>query len=155
MSKLYRHYDEAGVLLYVGVSLNALNRLSQHKESHWFHDIASVKIEGLPSREDALAAETKAIQAENPLYNIQKKYSREDLTKTEESRTQLTRRIVSFHPMYTISEAADILSTCASAVKRLIDAGKLGSVPGLGRNKRMVTGWQIIEFIEHLEASNK
>ncbi len=67
---LYRHFDAQGRLLYVGISLSAVKRLSQHgKESRWANQIANVTIETLPSREDALEAERQAIIAERPLYN--------------------------------------------------------------------------------------
>ena len=49
VNHLYRHYDANGELLYVGISLNALNRLAQHREvSAWFPDIAKVTIESAP-----------------------------------------------------------------------------------------------------------
>lgn len=68
---LYRHFDAAGRLLYVGVSLNAINRLSQHRDNaHWFNDIARVTIKWLPTRSSALAAEAVAIATERPMHNI-------------------------------------------------------------------------------------
>lgn len=67
---LYRHFDAAGRLLYVGISLSAVQRLAQHKQaSHWFAQIARVDVEWLPSRHDALRAESKAIANEAPLHN--------------------------------------------------------------------------------------
>lgn len=69
-TNLYRHRDEAGRLLYVGISLNALTRLRQHQAgSGWFQKIARVDIETHPSRSAALAAENRAIRNEAPLYN--------------------------------------------------------------------------------------
>ena len=67
---LYRHFDERGKLLYVGVSLSAIQRLAQHKHhSHWFNSIEKITIEQFPSREEALDAEKIAIQKEGPLHN--------------------------------------------------------------------------------------
>lgn len=66
---LYRHFDDAGQLLYVGISLSALARLSSHRSSPWFDSISVVKIETLSSRSEALIAERKAIINEKPLHN--------------------------------------------------------------------------------------
>jgi hypothetical protein len=70
---VYRHYDANDVLLYIGASRSALHRLSEHKTTaHWFWQIATVKIEHFATREDAALAETVAIAAELPLYNIER-----------------------------------------------------------------------------------
>lgn len=69
---LYRHFDDAGKLLYVGISLNAAARLSQHmRAARWKGRIARVEIETHPSRTAALRAEAEAIVAERPPFNIQ------------------------------------------------------------------------------------
>jgi|HubBroStandDraft_6_1064221.scaffolds.fasta_scaffold00050_23 hypothetical protein len=66
---LYRHFDADGVLLYVGISLRPIIRLSQHKASSWFDLIKKVEIQQCADREEALAMETLAIQSESPKYN--------------------------------------------------------------------------------------
>ncbi len=67
---LYRHFDAKGKLLYVGVSLNALQRLEHHRStSHWFRDIRKITIEYHEGRYASLVAEHNAIKNENPLYN--------------------------------------------------------------------------------------
>jgi len=72
--KLYRHYNDSGELLYVGVSLNAIQRLTQHNESSsWADDIAHIDIETFPDKEIALKYEKWAIQHEEPLHNIKHK----------------------------------------------------------------------------------
>jgi len=70
---LYRHFDADGELLYVGISLSVMQRLSQHSSSPWSDKIARVEIEHLESREAALEAEGKAIASENPAFNIYRK----------------------------------------------------------------------------------
>ncbi len=67
--QLYRHFDAAGDLLYVGISLSAVSRLSQHKNSAWFAEIKRVEIEHYPTRDEALDMEALAIRNENPRYN--------------------------------------------------------------------------------------
>ena len=68
-TNLYRHFDENGALLYVGISLSAVQRLKQHEKSGWFEEIASVTIESFDTRELALLAEKEAIEQEFPMYN--------------------------------------------------------------------------------------
>lgn len=90
---LYRHFDADGKLLYVGVSLNAVARLSQHKlNAGWFGQIASVTIEWLGSRHAALDAELRAIRTETPAWN---KVGRKAVTKafeTSSARISLSKR---------------------------------------------------------------
>lgn len=70
---LYRHYDANNELLYVGISLSAVNRLQGHKRSaEWYDDIAFMSVEYFSTRAEAEAAETKAIREERPRHNIAK-----------------------------------------------------------------------------------
>jgi len=70
MVSLYRHYDYNSKLLYVGISLNALNRLNQHENnSEWYYQISRVEIEHYATLADALKAEKAAITNELPIYN--------------------------------------------------------------------------------------
>lgn len=67
---LYRAFDEQGVLLYVGISLSAIMRLSAHRRSSgWYGRCARLEITSFPSRSEALAAEIDAIVKENPVFN--------------------------------------------------------------------------------------
>jgi hypothetical protein len=66
---LYRHYDAEGRLLYVGISLSAVQRLAQHADKDWSADIRRVEIEMHPDRGTAEAAEKAAIKAESPIHN--------------------------------------------------------------------------------------
>ncbi len=69
-TQLYRHYSKDGTLLYVGVSLSAIKRLSEHnKESRWFPTISRVEIETYATREEALQKEKQTIKEETPLWN--------------------------------------------------------------------------------------
>ena len=75
--QLYRHFGENDELLYVGISLATVVRLSQHKESPWFYQIKRVEIEQCSDRQEALAKETLAIKSENPKYNKMHSLNRE------------------------------------------------------------------------------
>jgi hypothetical protein len=69
-TELYRHYDDAGNLLYIGISLSTAHRLGQHRlTSKWSHRVATITIERFATRDEALAAELRAIQTESPLFN--------------------------------------------------------------------------------------
>ena len=69
---LYRHFDAAGRLLYVGISLSAVARASQHRDQPWFMEMATMTTEWLSSREEAHAAERAAIRDEKPVHNKQR-----------------------------------------------------------------------------------
>ena len=72
---LYRHFTKHNTLLYIGISLSAIYRLSQHaRQSHWYRMIDYIRIVHYPSRESALKAEYKAIKKEKPKFNIVHKY---------------------------------------------------------------------------------
>lgn len=67
---LYRLYDAAGVLLYVGISKSAIHRLHQHLEAQpWADQIASQTVERFASRRELEDAERAAIKAEKPRFN--------------------------------------------------------------------------------------
>jgi hypothetical protein len=74
---LYRFWDSAGRLLYVGISVNPLSRFDQHRaEKPWWDDIASVTIERYPNRSEVLDAEREAIRSEKPAFNVTHNTSR-------------------------------------------------------------------------------
>jgi len=68
---VYRLYDAADVLLYVGAAKDPEKRWKIHaRERRWWPSVARKAVEWHPSMEDAYAAETAAIGAESPRYNI-------------------------------------------------------------------------------------
>jgi hypothetical protein len=68
---LYRHFGADDELLYIGISLSALQRLTGHRRhgSSWLTQITRVQIEYFPTEKEARQAETLAIRSERPLYN--------------------------------------------------------------------------------------
>jgi hypothetical protein len=67
---LYRHFDQEGTLLYVGISLKAATRLETHmRDAAWSGEIARITVEYHPNRDLALVAERDAIMAEGPQWN--------------------------------------------------------------------------------------
>jgi len=172
---LYRHFDKDGALLYVGISLNALNRLGQHSDhSDWYNSISRVEIEVLDTREMALDAEAKAIFDEKPKHNIMQPRKKNILVelarqnqieykinRIEMSKEELTGRVVKFNVLYSLQEVASFLHIGSQTVRKLIEEKKLGSImlpprDGLSAHKtpfkpkEAVSGWQLISYLESL-----
>src|SRR5437764_11236233 len=69
---LYRVFGEADLLLYIGISNNFGRRWKEHaKKQPWWGEMRRLAVDcWYPSRVEAEEAETAAIQAESPKYNI-------------------------------------------------------------------------------------
>lgn len=65
---VYRMYSTDGTLLYIGCTYNVPVRLRGHIA--WLPQVASITLEWHANADEGLAAETRAIKAENPLYNV-------------------------------------------------------------------------------------
>ena len=162
-TNLYRHYDANNNLLYVGISLNAVYRLSQHKNgSAWYSEISKVEIEKFETREDAIKAERKAIKEESPKHNIRHKGYKVEKEHVKKSRKLLLNNLVTFKPVYSLNDAAEVLDMSVPKLKILISNNEIGSIIYGVRNTRSglkpiykITGWQLIEFIEAKENENE
>jgi len=67
---LYRCYNAAGELLYIGISYDISTRLETHKRTTpWFHEVDRIVCKLRPAR-TAYADEAAAIRTELPRYNI-------------------------------------------------------------------------------------
>jgi len=70
MTYLYRVFDAADLLLYIGIAESFEQRLSQHEiNSGWFDKAERLVVEWHTDRRSALTAEGTAIEAERPLWN--------------------------------------------------------------------------------------
>ena len=69
--RLYRHFGQDDVLLYVGIAANALGRQGQHKDKSWAPFVTRIEIATYPSKLLARKAESWAIATEAPLFNKQ------------------------------------------------------------------------------------
>ena len=77
---VYRLFDAAGSLLYVGITHSLFNRLAQHAyDKDWWADVANITLARYPSRTAAAAAETDAIREETPVKNVQRMTGRTPL----------------------------------------------------------------------------
>lgn len=71
LTHLYRCYDHAGKLLYVGMSGNSLDRWMSHKrKSPWSDDVALMTVDHYPTKEAAIDAEAEVILTEKPPLNL-------------------------------------------------------------------------------------
>lgn len=69
-TKLYRHYDRNGALLYVGITRNLERRNNQHAaRSEWMLDVAFTMVTDYLTLGAAVDAEERAIQSERPRFN--------------------------------------------------------------------------------------
>jgi predicted GIY-YIG superfamily endonuclease len=70
MTTLYRCFDAAGALLYVGIADLWARRIGTHStKTEWFDGVASVTVEHFDTRAQAMAAEAAAIRDESPAWN--------------------------------------------------------------------------------------
>lgn len=68
---LYRFFDSAEQLLYVGITMNPTARWPEHRRSKaWWCEVATITLETFDSRKEVLDAEQDAIKTEHPLYNV-------------------------------------------------------------------------------------
>lgn len=68
---LYRFWNLADELLYVGITAKPWERWKQHRgDKPWWSEVAKVTLETFATREDVRAAELEAIRNERPRYNI-------------------------------------------------------------------------------------
>ena len=68
---VYRFYDEAGELLYIGYTADPYTRWRQHsRKSEWAPLAAFVRVERYAYEDLARSAETTAIRSESPRFNI-------------------------------------------------------------------------------------
>ncbi|MGA0895164.1 MAG: hypothetical protein ACO3S5_11115 [Ilumatobacteraceae bacterium] len=73
--QLYRLYDAADDLLYIGISYSAIARFAQHRQVQpWIEQVATVRIETHDvGRSEIERMEVDAIARENPRYNIKRR----------------------------------------------------------------------------------
>lgn len=68
---LYRFFDAAGRLLYVGITGNPHARFLGHRsERSWWSDVRRITMDIYPDRRSVEMAERAAIRDESPAYNV-------------------------------------------------------------------------------------
>lgn len=67
---LYRFFDATGRLLYIGATVDVIQRIEQHeKTAAWWPEVDERQIERFDSIGEARLAEAHAIHSERPIYN--------------------------------------------------------------------------------------
>ncbi|HEY6019442.1 MAG TPA: GIY-YIG nuclease family protein [Candidatus Paceibacterota bacterium] len=67
---VYRLYDDADRLLYVGYSSNLFHRLRRHRQkAEWWPQVELVRIDECPTKPDALSIERQYIWYLHPAFN--------------------------------------------------------------------------------------
>jgi excinuclease UvrABC nuclease subunit len=173
-TQLYRHFDAEKKLLYVGISLSTFARLSQHKEhSPWFEQVMTVEIEHFETREEAMAAERKAIKTESPQFNIAMKKTLAEIQKEEkvlfaenrrvlEESAKLVNRYVDYRIAYQLDDVRQMINMTKGEIEKHVETGTLSTFEVEGKKswhpvkmKKMVSGWSLIDFIDYLERKTK
>ena len=123
--QLYRHWDKDGVLLYIGQSLSAVARLSQHSSSPWFYEIANITVETFASVAEAKTAEDQAIATENPKYNIAGKTTKKPTKQNSQRDRPTTNRFRNYIARKHITQAqmAELLGVSQVSVHRYLEKG--------------------------------
>lgn len=68
---VYRVFGQYGELLYVGVTRNFPQRIKRHRDkSKWWREWFDISFEPFATRAEAEAAEARAIDTENPRWNV-------------------------------------------------------------------------------------
>lgn len=70
MHAVYRMFDHAGRLVYIGMSGRAGRRFDQHATKRWFPLVSTITLEWHATHAEAVLAEKRAIASERPRYNI-------------------------------------------------------------------------------------
>ena len=67
---LYRHFDDGGELLYVGISVSPSTRRNSHaRHAAWMEFASTERVEWFDNEAQARDAEREAIATESPLFN--------------------------------------------------------------------------------------
>lgn len=84
---VYKAFNAAGELLYVGISINVFNRLREHeKYAGWVRDASTLRVVRYADRRQAMAEEARTIRDEAPLWNVTRERYRaaEEMTVLEQ-----------------------------------------------------------------------
>jgi len=76
---LYRYWSASRELLYIGISINAVARMGQHRGKVWFPDVATINVQKFDTYAEAEVAEVRAIYREKPLHNVRRPKNADEL----------------------------------------------------------------------------
>lgn len=124
---LYRLFDAAGTLLYVGISSDPKVRWINHAgKKDWFPQVAATTFQWFDTRASAEAAEVEAIKAERPLHNIIHNVARSaPASRPKRLLPDLPPRDPRLVDLVSLHEAADIIGVTRQYAHRLVMRGEL------------------------------
>lgn len=130
MHYIYRHYDSAGRLLYIGCTGDPRSRYHVHKnKSPWFMDVTRIDVQAIGERKQAHKAEIEAILTEQPIHNryhkvvpAPKPTRAEYLKKIEMRRKLILKKLESGK---TQSSIAEELGVTRQAINQLVRRSKV------------------------------
>lgn len=71
MNTLYRFYNAAGELLYIGLTTRLPQRFRDHRQSkEWWSQVARIELQHYETHGELVAAEVNAIRQEHPRHNV-------------------------------------------------------------------------------------
>jgi hypothetical protein len=76
LTTVYRFYDKAGSLMYVGITNNGLSRFQNHSRKEWWSRVATIKVEHWPTRQKALIREAFFIAKLKPELNLREPWAK-------------------------------------------------------------------------------
>lgn len=144
---IYRFFDSYGSLLYVGITKDFKNRMSNHSTSQpWWPEVSRMEVDFLPSWEEASSEEVLAISLESPRYN-----SRNDQQKNPEVYKE-RHRPITYQPLPEEEVSYMLSLEDESAVKRAFELYRAGwSMPAILKGVRVTpsSAWLVNQFGFH------
>jgi predicted GIY-YIG superfamily endonuclease len=127
---VYRAFDGAGQLLYVGCTSEPKVRVAAHRTSApWYPQAARWTYEPHPDRKAALAAEAAAIRAERPLHNVRMR-----ITAEQEALIEAVREAQRERERGLAAARSEMRQALAYAVTLKVPVSVLAEELGVGRD---------------------
>jgi predicted GIY-YIG superfamily endonuclease len=120
---LYRFFDAANQLLYVGITASPPRRFNEHRTNkEWWTQVNKITIENYSTRSGLQAAERHAITTEQPRYNVLHNavlHSSNTVEYQTDSAQQMPNVENLIHAAHAVLNACDITHMSASKIHRL------------------------------------
>lgn len=130
---MYRLWNEAGDLLYVGCTVNLDQRVQDHAKKEWGSDIAAVDAVIFKTRPEAAAAEFNALCEEAPRHNVLKTPDRLDTPCLFADAVAL----IESSTKATLASVGDALGITGERVRQILRDGGY-DYPALATERRLV-----------------
>lgn len=130
---LYRFYDKAGQLLYVGISLHAAVRAMDHRrDKTWWPLVSRIDVKHYRSKgwTKMLVLEQRAIETERPLFNVMMSGVRRRPVplSLDAALAQVREQLPPPRLCVKVSELADLLGCDRNSVYNRINRGEIAAL---------------------------